>query len=426
MQPVISAAWAPELRDSSRPTLRIPQQLNLILLWTLVVFCVVAWRQGNFYTGGMDPVVVAKAVLQSLALGWAFMLWLWSDVQHPLGARSFLFLAPVLGLSVIGALAEGNFTASTIIAIRIVMLAVTIMLIMRTYPAEQVLVALYIALSLVGLVSTITGLALGGGGRLSGGIPPLSPNEIALLAGVPALFLLHQALRAQVRWWHLLILAALFSVLLLSESRTALAAAAVSAGLMVLLLRRIPLQTIVTVLLLAPAAFYLLFLTPAVENMMSRADSASILTLNSRTISWSVVLGLPNDSWQRWIGAGLSQKTIAVEGQYWTEQVFDSSWISLLAQAGIIGTGMVALWVLLTVFSAARSRRLRSLLLPLLAFVLIRSVMENGLVDAGVLFLVFFVMALMAERPSAAVAHDWDRDALLNRRRAKLGGGPPG
>lgn len=414
MQPVISAAWAPPRRQAPHGV-RVPHRLQLTALWILVVFCVVAWRQGSFYSGGLDPVVLAKAVLQSAALGWAFLLWLWSGIRYPLGVRSLMFLAPVLGLSVVGALAEGNFMASAIIAVRIVMLALTTVLIMRVYPAEQVLVGLCIAMSIVGLVSAGTGFILEGGARLSGGIPPLSPNEIALLSGVPALVLLHQALRAQVHWWHVATLVVLGSVLLLSESRTALIAAAVSAGLSVLLMRRLPIQTIVTSLLLAPVVFYLLFLTPALRNMMVREDSASIMTLNSRTISWSVVLDLPADSWQRWIGAGMSQKTIAVQGQYWDEQVFDSSWISLLAQAGLVGTALAALWVLVTVLAAVRSKRLRSLLLPLLAFVLIRSVMENGLVDAGVMFLIFLVLALMVEPPSARVAHDWERAALLKR-----------
>ncbi|KSU67678.1 hypothetical protein AS038_00800 [Arthrobacter sp. NIO-1057] len=398
---------------------RIPRLWQLNLLWILLVFSVVAWRQGTLFTGGLDQVVVLKALLQTAVLCWAILLWMWSETRQPVGARSIALLAIVLALSVIGAMADGNFLASSIIAVRVAMLAVTVLFIMRVYPAHEVLLAMCVGLSAVGIISSGTGLVLGGGGRLAGGIPPLSPNEIALLAGVPALVLFHQALRAQVRWWHVGMLVVLSAILLLSESRTALIAAACTAAGMLLMLRRIPLQTVVAALAALPLVFYLVFLTPVLQNLMAREDSASVMTLNSRTISWSVVLNLPNDSWQRWIGAGLSQKTIAVEGQYWDEQVFDSSWISLLAQTGIIGTLLVALWVLLTVFAALRSERLRSLLLPLLAFVIIRSVMENGLVDAGALFLIFMVLALMMEPASKRAALDWDHAAPLQRNRVK-------
>lgn len=394
----------------------MPHTLQLVALWTLVVSCVVAWRQGVLFDGGFDLVVIIKATLQTAALVWAFLLWLWSDTRHPLGVRSLFFLSLVLSLSVLGAMADGNIMASAIIAIRILMLALTVMFIMRVCPAEQAVVGLCIALSIVGLVSAGTGIVFGAGGRLSGGIPPLSPNEIALLCGVPALVLFHQALRAQVRWFHVSMLGLLAAGLLLSESRTALIAAAFAAGMIVLLLRKIPAPTIVAALVSIPLAFYLLFLTPMVQNLMSREDSASIMTLNSRTISWSVVLSLPNDSWQRWIGAGLSVKTIAVEGQYWDEQVFDSSWISLLAQTGLVGTTVVAVWVLLTAYSALRFKKLRSLFVPLLAFIFIRSFMENGLVDAGALFLIFLVFSMSVELPVARVAHDWDNEVFLGQR----------
>lgn len=417
MKPLVSPAWKPGGARIIPTSKKVPRQWQLTLLWLILVFSVVAWRQGSLFTGGLDPVVIVKALLQSAALGWSVLLWMWSDARQPVGIRSFLLLVPVLSLSVIGAMAEGNLLASAVIAIRILMLALSVLFIMRVFPAEKVMISLCIALSIVAVVSSATGLVMGGGGRLSGGIPPLSPNEIALLAGIPALVLFHQALRAQLRWWHAFILVTMTAILLMSESRTALIAAALTAAGMVLLLRRLPMQTVVSALVLLPVIFYLVFLTPLIQNMMSREDSASIMTLNSRTISWSVVLNLPNDSWQRWIGAGLSQKTIAVEGQYWDEQVFDSSWISLLAQTGLVGSVLVAIWVFLTIIAAIKCSRLRSLLLPLLAFVVIRSVMENGLVDAGALFLIFIVISLMLEPASVHVAYDWDNTSPLEKSR---------
>ncbi|WP_159611321.1 O-antigen ligase family protein [Glutamicibacter sp. JC586] len=413
---MISPPWEPRLHRRGRRTQRIPRQWQLTLMWILLVFSVVAWRQGALFTGGVDSVVILKALLQSSILCWVVLLNLWSSERQLVGVRSIMLVAPTLALSIVGALAEGNLMASAIIAIRMTMLATTILLIMRIFPAEQVVSSLCIGMATVGMVSAISGLALGGAaGRLSGGIPPLSPNEIALLSGFPALVLFHQALRAQVRWWHIVALGVLSGILLLSESRTALFAAAVAAVMMLLMLRKLPVQTIVAGLITLPIASYLIFATSIIQHMMAREDSASVMTLNSRTISWSVVLNLPIDSWQRWIGAGMSQKTIAVQGQYWDEQVFDSSWISLLAQTGIIGTALIGIWVIATIHSAITSKKLRSLLLPLIAFLLIRSVMENGLLDAGALFLSFLVIALMLEPVSKSEAFDWDNSSLLKQ-----------
>lgn len=416
MQLVISPPFEPRVHRRGRRTQRIPRQWQLTLMWVLLVFSVVAWRQGSFFTGGLDMVVILKALLQSSILCWALLLKLWSSEHQPVGIRSIVLVTLTLAVSIVGALADGNLLASAIIAIRVAMLATTIVLIMRIFPAEQVMISLCIGMATVGMISAVTGLALGGGeGRLSGGIPPLSPNEIALLSGFPTLVLFHQALRAQVRWWHVTLLVVLAGILLLSESRTALFAVAVAALMMLVMLRKLPIQTIVAGLITLPIASYLIFATSIIQHMIAREDSASVMTLNSRTISWSVVLNLPIDSWQRWIGAGLSQKTIAVQGQYWDEQVFDSSWISLLAQTGIIGTALVAIWVVATIHASLTTKKLRSLLLPLIAFLLIRSVMENGLLDAGVLFLAFLVIALMVEPASRARAFDWDNSSLLKR-----------
>lgn len=414
----ITAQWRSLGSTASRPggDSADPGVFHLIGICFLSVGCVVAWRQGAFFTGGLDPVVALKALMQTVALGWAWLVSKRHGVRYPLGIRSLNFLFLILLISVLGAFAGGNLMASVVIAVRIFMMALTIVLVMRSFSTAQTLLALCLCLAIIGVVSSFTGLALGGGSRLSGGIPPLSPNEISLLAGLPALVLLHEGLRARIHWWHLVLLALLVGLLFLSESRTALIGAAAAAGIMLLLVRRFPIQTVITALVGIPVMLYIALLTPALRNIVLRDDSASLLTLNSRTISWSVVLNYPWDSWERWIGSGLSMKTIEVEGQYWEEQVFDSSWISLLAQSGIAGTAIAVLWVLSCVMMVLSTAKLRTLFLPLLTFVLVRSFMENGLIDAGAMFLVFFVLSLSLERPSIAQSLDWQQCGTLNLR----------
>ena len=165
--------------------------------------------------------------------------------------------------------------------------------------------------------------------------------------------------------------------------------------------RKPPIVVAAAVITAVPVVFAATAYTPTVTNMLNREDSASLLTLNSRTISWEAVLEIPFNTWERWLGGGLSVKQITVIGQYWDDQVFDSSWISTLAQAGVVGLILLALWTARTLWDSLRTPHLGSLTNAALLFILIRSVTENGLVDASVDFVVFFALSVLLEKPSA-------------------------
>jgi hypothetical protein len=76
----------------------------------------------------------------------------------------------------------------------------------------------------------------------------------------------------------------------------------------------------------------------------------------------------------------------------------DSTWVSLLVQAGWFGVLVGAGWVLWTVRGVLRApRRHRVLFMGLLVFLLGRSVLESGLFDATVAFLLFTAVSLLAE-----------------------------
>lgn len=73
--------------------------------------------------------------------------------------------------------------------------------------------------------------------------------------------------------------------------------------------------------------------------------------------------------------------------------MLDSSWASLLAQTGLIGTALIAALIVWCVASALISSRRRWLVAPLLTLVIIRSVTESGLVDSATAFILFFTVA---------------------------------
>ncbi len=377
------------------------------VVWLLVVASLLPWRQGVFYDGGADPVVLAKAACQLAALYFAGRALLRSRVRQPMGGGTLLLLGAIIGIACVGALAAGDAAAAWVLSARVVLLILTTSALIRTYPAGHVLRALLTVMGSIGLLSAASGIGgLMAGGRLAGVFPPLSPNAIAMLCALPALSCLHSMVLGRTRLWTVVSFSVLTLILLATGSRTSLAAMAVASIIVFLHVRRMKLSVAVWLIALTPVGFALVMYSTAVQDLAVRDDGASITTLNSRTIAWAAVLNTPGDTWERWIGSGLAVKTVAVKGQYWEEQVLDSSWISMLAQAGVVGTVLLAILCLFVVVRSLRTRGLRSLTTPLLVFILTRSFLENGLIGDNVMFVVFLTIALAVERPPASPEHE--------------------
>lgn len=372
------------------------------IVWLLTLASVVSWRRGVYFSGGLDPVVVIKAVVGLAAL--AAAAWSFRRGQGRLraGGRTLAFLMVYVSVSVLGAISDGNVPASLILTVRVVLIAVTIVLLAGTFPARTLLQSLLAMMALVGLCATVSGLeTLGVEGRIYGVFPPLNPNEISLLCGLPALGVVHElSIGSMKNRTGLPLLAALLAAVWMTGSRTGLFAFAVACVLILLHARRLRVGAGLALIALVPTAFFVVTETPLVSSILERGDAAGadLLTLNARTIAWDTVLSTPPETWQRWVGAGLSVKQVAVEGQYWQDQVLDSSWISALAQAGVIGTAVLAAWSLSAVLGSLSARGVRSITTPILAFILIRSFLENGLVDSNVPFIVFLTVSLLVER----------------------------
>lgn len=361
----------------------------------VTVVSVVSWRTGAIFDGGIDGVVIAKAALSALALAGAVATRLLSRARHPLGARSTFLLALALGVSLVGALASGNLLPSAIVTVRIAVLAAIVLVLLSCTPWRIVLTAILTAMGVVAVVAAVTGAAsYGATGRLAGGIPEVQENELAGLAALPLLGLLVLLVRKGVRWWIITPAAVLATILWATQSRTALVALALAIVIAFIVAPRVHWSAIVLVLAAVPVGYAVLAFTSLVEDLLVRDQTAAeIASLSARTDAWKVVLEWAPASWERWIGLGLSVKQIDVDLPFREVQVFDSSWVSLLAQAGLIGTAVVVCWMRLTVRDAA-DREVRSLAIPLLTLLLVRGLTENGLLDASAAFLVVFCLAI--------------------------------
>lgn len=376
------------------------RQAAFFAVWVLLVFSVVSWRPGVLFTGGVDPVVISKALVGLAAFIGAVVLAKASRRHGRVGARSLLLLFLLVGASSVGAVAAGDATPSLVLTARIILVATTVVILVSSGPPMLVLSTLLFALGAVGLLAALTGIPeFIADGRLGGGIPDMAPNEVAGLAGPAAVALAVDVGRRGLRAGNTIGFVTFAAIVFATGSRTTLLVVGIAVVLALLLSSPLPRSTSIGLLALMPLVYVIATFTDFIEQVAIRGQSASELaSLSSRTIAWTAVLNVPFDTWAKWIGDGLAQKTVAVNQRWWDSQVLDSSWVSVLAQAGIIGTLLLGAWVLSTSVDAIRSdRMLRTLTIPLLVLVIARSFLENGLIESSAIFALFLTISLVLE-----------------------------
>jgi hypothetical protein len=370
----------------------------LLAVFLLVVLSVVPWRRGAIFDGGVDTVVIAKAIISFLAFGLALAVRAASAHRGVVGLRSLALLAGITAVSALGAIGAGDPMPSLVLTVRIVIVAATVVVLVAAAPPRTALMTLLAAMGAVAVFSGLTGAIIGGSDRLAGGIPEMAPNVLAGLAGPPLIAVALDLASRGIRWSSGSAFAALLAIVLATGSRTSLAVVLVGILLVLLHVRRLPASVMIVAIASVPAVFALFAFNDTVARSLSRGQSIDELaTLSSRTVAWEAALATPFDTWDKWIGIGLAAKLVPVQERWRDEQVLDSSWVSIIAQAGIIGTALLLAWVVATVADSIRRRDLAMLTTPLLAVILIRSFTENGLIESSSTFLLFLAIALTLE-----------------------------
>jgi hypothetical protein len=411
------------MSDASATPARVaPRSAAVLVVWLLVFASVVSWRKGVLYSGGSDPVVVAKAVVAVCGALAAIVLWRTAPSRRALSPFPVLLVVAIVGVSLIGSIQAGAFAANVVLAVRIAILAFTIVLVLAATPTREAIACMLGAMAAIGLVAAGSGalqilLKVGASrGRLGGGIPPLEPNELATLVLPAAIGLMYLVLRNGLKPAPVAGLLLLSGIIAATGSRVALAMLLVGAIVIVLRERRLSFGVLVVVLIGLVGAYAVVMFSSTVTDITLRGQGVDrLLTLNSRTISWSAVLDTPSDEWPWWIGNGLSMKSVPVLGQAWATQVFDSSWISSIAQDGAIGTVLLVGYALGTLIAVARRRSLGSLGLAIVGTILIRSFFENGLIESSTTFAVFFALALASWPGTQETARRVDRVTATRR-----------
>lgn len=395
------------------------------LLFFLLLLSVVPWRAATIYEGGVDSVVVGKALVALVTMAAALGLVIRTRVRIPIGLGPAGLISVALLISLLGSLVAGNEAATIVLIVRVFMVMATVLLLLTSVRWYVALGALMAAMAVLGMLAAVTGVGTFlATGRLGGGIPEIHPNEVAGLVGPPIVALVILMLRTRVRLWSIVMAMVLLVILVASGSRTALLGVLVAIAVAVVT-NGIRNRSVVFLLLgILPVAYAVAAFTGVIGGLATRGGSTDTTSaLDSRFDAWRVVLGWDWSAWEKWIGLGLAVKKVKVDIQYRDEQVLDSSWASLLAQAGLIGTALIAAVIAWCVIAAVVSRSRRGAVLPLLVLLVMRSVTESGLLDSAVPFILLMVIATVLthrSRHSVELLAGVHIGPTLSERRARV------
>lgn len=368
------------------------------LVCFLTICAQVPWRTDTLYEGGADPVVLAKGALTLTALAVGVLVVRSRGRHYEVPASPFLWVLSFLACTVLGAAADGRLVPTVVLAVRVLLVLLIIAVLMSTYRPEDVLHAVIVVFGVLVVVATLTTLVLGTTGRLHGGLPPLHANELASLATMCLIWVVARLFRGEDSLTSVLFVPACVAIIVLTASRTSLAAG--SAALVVLVLFATRLRIAVACLVaVAPAAVAaLVVLTPLADQLFTRGENtARLVTFADRLYAWRAAVAPGQPFWHQWFGGGLSQKTVQVTGQPWTQQVLDSSWVSALVQAGWVGLAIGVFWVFSTgVALMFAPRQWRGVTIALLVFLALRGFLESGLFDSTTSFIVLCTLAFSA------------------------------
>ena len=394
----------------SAPQQAIDRTVRVVAFATLalLLYAAMPWRSKQYFSDQLDAVVLAKTALMLLALASAVWLRTYANrhgrVSNHVPAFAFLVVSVYFCSSTLGAFLFGTFSASVKLSMRATVIALVMLLLLESVRPAALIELFARLLTAVTILASATG-GFGETGRLTGNIPPLHPNEIAFLAAIPLVYYAWRTANVDFNAVRIGFVGILAMIVVFTDSRTTVLAVLVAIAIVMLRGRRRPVAGLALFAVLLVPVLFLLTFTDVAKSFSDRGGTSPVDTLGSRKIAWDAVLNSAPDAAQMLVGGGLATKKVAVEGQWWTSQILDSSWISAYVQAGLIGVALAAILVVYTITRATRAGRPNAdLWIGLLVLVAIRSFFESGLLDTSTCFIVMMLLALGAATEAQATS----------------------
>ena len=353
------------------------------------------------------PTTVGRVVTQG-ALVVAFLLALRANPRGVIRPNLFLVLLTMLAVVALIVSIHNEFVlGSTFRACRLLGFTAVLWLLSPWWGrSDYILLRSHLTCLRVVLGTVLVGAVLAPGaafsynGRLTGGLWPIPPTQVAhyaaVLLGCTVVLWFGGAVRGRTA---LLTLFAAGAALVGAQTRTALIAMAV--GLVVagasMFIGHARVRRTFT-LLGVLAAVVAIFFAPLITNWFWRGQTVEeAAELTGRTKVWSEIFGLQRPWLEQVFGSGLTNKSfngLPIDSN-WLAVYLDQGWFGILIDAALL------LVLIIAVLTHPRGVR-RATALFLVAYCLVASITETGLGDASPYLLNLVVAASLLATPAGA------------------------
>jgi O-antigen ligase len=249
-------------------------------------------------------------------------------------------------------------------------------------------------------------------GRLVGVVWPLTAPQVGQYGAIVAGLVVMMWLSKLTDWRMVVVIAGpAFVLLALSHTRTAMLGLLVGlliAGLSLFLTSARARRTFAWGVILAGVVA--VAFASAVQTWVLRGqDEENFGNLTGREKTWTALLEEPRTLMQELFGVGLTNKSF-------NGLPIDSSWLSVYHEQGLVGVGIVTLFLLtlLTVAALRPPSPERACAVFLIAYCLVASYTESGLGDASPYLLHLMIAAGLLARP-ANRGSELDRPLRISR-----------
>jgi hypothetical protein len=304
--------------------------------------------------------------------------------------------------------------------IRFAMFVATLWLLSRWWSAGLTFVRHHIRTLGAVLLTVAVGLVVAPGlarpelydGRLVGVVWPLTAPQVGQYGAIVAGLVVMMWLSKLTDWRMVVVIAGpAFVLLALSHTRTAMLGLLVGlliAGLSLFLTSARARRTFAWGVILAGVVA--VAFASAVQTWVLRGqDEENFGNLTGREKTWTALLEEPRTLMQELFGVGLTNKSF-------NGLPIDSSWLSVYHEQGLVGVGIVTLFLLtlLTVAALRPPSPERACAVFLIAYCLVASYTESGLGDASPYLLHLMIAAGLLARP-ANRGSELDRPLRISR-----------
>ncbi|MDT7762936.1 MAG: long-chain acyl-CoA synthetase, partial [Mycobacterium sp.] len=278
----------------------------------LLVVSVISWRPANVFGGQLDWVVLGKIGLMMAAV--LAVLWAKRNVTrsgrsiHAVSARPLLLVALYCGSSDVGAFLFGSLLPSVELSVRVLLVGLVVLTLIELVGPMIAMNMLVRVLAALAIWTAVTGTLASERfpNRIAGNVPPLFPNEIALLAAVPLLYFAWRTVNVDTSFVRLLALMPLGVIIFLTESRTT---EALTAALFLSLIISGTRHDRFRLSMITGAVICVLFaftFTDAIHAFGSRGGtSENIDSFGDRMVAWDTVLNMTRPPLQTLFGAAM-------------------------------------------------------------------------------------------------------------------------